>query len=430
MIKIGIISLGCAKNLVDSEMILGMLKKGNYEIVTKPEAADGIIINTCGFINDAKQEAIDTILEMSKYNKKLIVVGCLVQRYEKELKEQLPEVDLFVPIRDYATLHDRINTLFEDSSLNSGICPTNRILSTPPFTAYLRISDGCDNCCSYCAIPLIRGGFRSRKLNELIEETQLLVKKGIKELVVISQDTTRYGSDFKDGTTIVTLLKKLLEFKELDYIRMLYLYPSEVTDELLELISKEKRLTPYFDLPIQHASSKILNKMHRRGDKEYLYSLFKKIRDVVPNAILRTTVIVGFPGETESDFQELLEFVQKIKFDHLGVFKYSREEDTLAYKMHSQVNEKTKNDRYNELMSLQRKISYELNKTHLGEIMEGLVVAETFNGEYELRSGWNAPDDVDGKIIISSSYPLKIGQKIKVKITSVLAYDLYGVVVF
>ena len=426
MKKIGIVSLGCAKNLVDSEMILGMLKDGGYEIVNDPSEADGIIINTCGFILDAKQESIDTILEMAKYNKKLIVVGCLTERYEEDLKKELPEVDLFIPIRDYPHIAERINDLFNNDALKKGLCPTSRVLSTPKFTAYLKISEGCNNRCTYCAIPLIRGSFKSRPLNELIEEAKMLASRGVKELVVISQDTTRYGTDIDDKTTIVTLLNELLKIQEFEYIRMLYLYPNEVTDELLELMGKEKRLTPYFDMPIQHASSRILKAMNRRGDKEFLYDLFKRTRKFIPNAILRTTIIVGFPGETEEDFNELLEFIQDIKFDHLGAFTYSKEEDTIAYDMENQIDEKVKKDRLNRLMKIQRKISYDLNKTHIGEIMEGLIVAKKGSNEYEFRSGWNAPDDVDGKIIVTSTKPLKLGEKVKVTITDAFAYDLYG----
>lgn len=428
MIKIGIVSLGCAKNLVDSEMILGMLKEGNYEIVNDPSKADGIIVNTCGFIDAAKEEAINTILEMAQYHKKLIVVGCLVQRYEQELKEQIPEVDLFVSIKDYPTINAKINALFNDDSLKEGLCPMRRVISTPSFTAYLKISEGCNNCCTYCAIPLIRGSFRSFPLKDLIEEAKMLAKNGAKELVVISQDTTRYGSDFKDGTTIVTLLKELLKIKELEYIRMLYLYPNEVSDELLQLMNDEPRLTPYFDLPIQHASSRILKAMNRRGDKEFLKELFDRTRRIIKNPTLRTTVIVGFPGETEEDFEELLEFIQEIKFDHLGAFTYSKEENTVADKMDNQVDEKVKKARLNRLMRVQQKISYDLNKKRIGEVMEGLVVAKNLkNGEYEFRSGWNAPDDVDGKIIITSDEPLKIGQKVTVKITNAFSYDLYGI---
>ena len=427
MIKIGMVSLGCAKNLVDSEMVLGMLKQGNYEIVTNPKEADGIIINTCGFIESAKQEAIDTILEMAQYHKKLIVIGCLVQRYLNDLKKELPEVDLFVAIRDYATINEKINALFNDNSLKESLCPTQRVLSTPKFTAYLRISEGCNNRCTYCAIPLIRGSFKSRPLEELLKEARQLADKGIKELVIISQDTTRYGEDLSGDITIVTLLKKLLEIKEFDYIRMLYLYPSEITDDLLYLISEEKRLTPYFDLPIQHASSKILKAMNRRGDKEFLLDLFSKTRRIIKNAVLRTTVIVGFPGETEEDFNELIDFIKTIKFDHLGAFTYSKEEDTVAYEMKNQIDENVKVKRLEKLMQIQRKIAYDLNKTHIGEIMEGLVVAKSIKpNEYEFRSGWNAPDDVDGKIIISSNRKLEIGEKVKIKIVEAFAYDLYG----
>lgn len=284
MKKIGIISLGCAKNLVDSEEILGMLHSSNFQIVNDPNEADAIIVNTCGFINSSKQESIDTILEMSQYHKKLIVVGCLVERYLNELKEELPEVDLFVPIKDYGKIHEHLIKLFDGDEDIIPLCPTNRVLSTPPYTSYLRISDGCNNRCTFCAIPLIRGNFKSRSKEEILKEAEILSKKDIKELVVISQDTTRYGTDL-ENESIVTLLKDLLKYPTFAYIRLLYLYPDEVSDELIELISKEERLTSYFDLPIQHINDRLLKNMNRRGDKKYIIELIKKIRSHVPNAV-------------------------------------------------------------------------------------------------------------------------------------------------
>lgn len=426
-IKIGLVSLGCAKNQVDSEQVLGMLNDSGFEIVSSPSIADVIIVNTCGFISSSKEESIDTILEMAKYNKKLIVIGCLVERYLDELKKELPEVDLFVPIREYHLLKDKINQLMNNSAVLYDFSYQHRLPVTPHFTAYLRISEGCNNRCTYCAIPLIRGGFKSRPFDEVIDEARILASRGIKELVVISQDTTRYGSDFENPKTITNLLEELLKIKEFDFIRLLYLYPDEIEDDLLRLIATEPRLTPYFDLPIQHASSKILKSMNRRGDKEFLLDLINnRIRKIVPNAILRTTIIVGFPGETDEDFNELLEFVKEIRFDHLGAFTYSREEGTASYDFNDQVDEDVKNTRYQKLMREQRKISYLNNKEHIGKIMEGLVVGIYKDGSYLLRSWWNAPDDIDGNIIFKSHKQLQLGQKVRVRIIGCYGYDLEG----
>lgn len=429
-IKVGLISLGCAKNQVDSEQILGMLSDSGFEIVSSPSLADVIIVNTCGFITSSKEESIDTILEMTKYKKKLVVVGCLVERYLDELKKEIPEVDLFIPIREYHLLKEKINSLFEDKSVLYEFSYKHRLPVTPPFTAYLRISEGCNNCCTYCAIPLIRGKFRSRLFYEIIEEARMLASRGIKEIVVISQDTTRYGSDFVHPKTITELLKALLEIQEFEYIRLLYLYPDEINDDLLYLISTEPRLTPYFDLPIQHASSKILNDMNRRGDKEFLIDLINnRIRKIVPNAIIRTTIIVGFPGETDEDFNELIDFIKFIKFDHLGAFTYSREEGTKSYDFNNQIDESIKEIRYKQLMRVQRVISYNKNKMHIGKEMEGLVIGKHRDGSYLLRSWWNAPDDIDGNIYFKSDINLEVGQKVKVKITSCYEYDLEGEIV-
>ena len=301
-----------------------------------------------------------------------------------------------------------------------------RKLANNNYTAYLKISDGCDNRCAYCAIPLIRGEFVSREPEKIIYEANRLAECGYKELIVLQQDTTKYGVDFDDKSiNIVFLLKELLKVKSLDYIRLLYLYPDEISEELIDLISKEPRLTPYFDIPIQHSEDKILELMNRRGNKNYLRNLFKRIREKCPNAVLRTTVMVGFPGETEDDFKGLLDFIQEIEFDHLGCFSYSREEDTPAYNFPNQLDEEIKKKRLDEVMRLQQKISYRKNKLHIGEVMEGLVVG-TDHDYYCLRSYWNAPDDVDGKILFKCDSKIEIGQKIKVKITSAFVYDLLG----
>ena len=424
MLKVGLVSLGCAKNLVDSENILGLLKHDGYTITNTIEDSDIIIVNTCGFIDSSKKESIETIFEMLSYNKKVVVTGCLAQRYEEELRKEIPEA-YFIPIKDY----DKFNKLFRevDKELNSdsGLDDHYRVISTGKYSAYLKIGEGCDNCCTYCAIPLIRGHFVSRPYDEIIEEANKLADSGIKEVIVLEQDTTKYGIDLKDGNNTVSLLKGLLGVKKLDYIRLLYLYPDEISDELIDLIAKEKRLTPYFDIPIQHSEDHILKDMNRRGNKEFLRNLFNKIKTKVPNAILRTTVMVGFPGETEEDVDNLINFIKEIGFDHLGAFTYSREEGTKSYNFKNQIDENTKKARLDRLMRAQQGVSYKRNKTHIGEIMEGLVVGKE-KEQYLLRSYWNAPDDVDGKIYFTSKEELNEGDIVKVKINEAFVYDLLG----
>ena len=303
MKKVGMISLGCAKNLVDSENILGLLDHDKYQIVNNIDEADIIFINTCGFIESSKKESIDTIFETISYGKKVVVTGCLVQRYKDELIKEIPEVNRFIAIRDYPHLNDILQEIDPDLEEQGGVDDKYRIVSTGNFSAYLKIGEGCDNCCTYCAIPLIRGHFVSRPQKEIVLEAKKLVEQGYKELIVLEQDTTKYGIDLHNGENIVGLLKQLLAIPNLDYIRLLYLYPDEITDELIDLIrDNQDRLTPYFDIPIQHSEDNILKAMNRRGDKEFLRQLFSKIRNKIPNAILRTTVMVGFPGETERDF--------------------------------------------------------------------------------------------------------------------------------
>ena len=424
MLKVGLVSLGCAKNLVDSENILGLLKHDGYIITPSIEDSDIIIVNTCGFIDSSKKESIETIFEMLSYNKKVVVTGCLAQRYEGELRKEIPEVT-FIPIHDYDKFNELFKRVDKDLKNNGGLDDHYRIISTGNYSAYLKIGEGCDNCCSYCAIPLIRGHFVSRPYNEIIEEANSLADSGIKEVIVLEQDTTKYGIDLKEKVNIVDLLNGLLKIEKLDYIRLLYLYPDEISDELIDLIAKEKKLTPYFDIPIQHSETSILKAMNRRGDKELLRQLFNKIKSKVPNAILRTTVMVGFPGETEEDVDNLIKFMEEIEFDHLGAFTYSREEGTKSFEFKNQINKKTKKKRLERVMHAQQRISYKRNKQHIGEIMEGLVVGKE-KGQYLLRSYWNAPDDVDGKIYFSSNKDLKEGEKVKVKIDSAFVYDLQG----
>ena len=425
MKKIALISLGCEKNLVDSENILGLLLKNHYEIVNDKDDADILIINTCGFIESSKKESIDTILDNIGKKQKVVVTGCLVNRYQEELAKEIPEVDLWIPIRDYKRFNALLATLDQDLTNYEGLNDDYRLVSTGNYSAYLKVGDGCSNCCTYCAIPLIRGPYVSRPFESVIKEAKKLANEGYKELIVLEQDTTRYGLDLKEKKTIVDLLKELLKIQGLEYIRLLYLYPDEITDELIDLITKEERLTPYFDIPIQHSEDSILKAMNRRGDKEYLRNLFTKIRNKIPNAILRTTIMVGFPGETNQDFSSLLDFIKEIKFDHLGAFKYSKEEGTKSFNYPHQVRESTKQKRLETLMELQQGISYELNKRHIGEVMTGLVVGRE-KDYYLLRSYYNAPDDIDGKILFLSNRPLKEGEKVKVLIKESYVYDLYG----
>ena len=426
MKKVGLVSLGCHKNLVDSENILGLFDRNGYEITSDPSEADIIVINTCGFIESSKKESIENILEMLNYNKKVVVTGCLAERYLEDLKKEIPEVDLYIPIREYNHFNKHLYVLDKSIDPSIGVDDDYRIVSTGPYSAYLKIGEGCDNRCSYCAIPLIRGGFVSRPLEDIIKEAKDLASNGIKEIVVLEQDTTKYGIDFKNkNINIVTLLKELLKIQEFAYIRLLYLYPDEISDELIELMGSEPRLTPYFDIPIQHSESHILKDMYRRGNKEFLLNLFHKIKDKVPNAVIRTTVMVGFPGETEEDVDNLISFMNEVKFDHLGSFTYSAEEGTPAAYFDGQIDEETKNKRKDKVMKAQQKISYLKAKSHIGEIMTGLVIGKD-NDNYLLRSYWNAPDDVDGKIYFTSNKELHNGDIVKVKINHAFVYDLMG----
>jgi len=430
MIKVGLISLGCSKNLVDSEMILGALANSKFQVVNTIEDSDVIIVNTCGFIESSKEESIANILDVIKYGKKVVVTGCLVERYLDELKTSIPEVNLWIPLREYKNFASKIESLFEEKMEVEELNPFVRMLSTPPFMAYLRTSEGCNNCCAYCAIPLIRGSFRSRPFDEVVAEAKLLAKNGIKELVLISQDTTRYGSDFKEPKSIVDLLKELLKIPEFISFRLLYLYPDEITDDLIDLIAKNPRISPYFDIPFQHSSDPILKGMLRRGTGESYQTLIDKIRGKIPHAILRTTYIVGFPGETDEDFVNLVAFTKKNKFDHMGAFTYSREDGTKAFDYKDQVPEALKKGRLSKIMEVQKKISYANNKDRIGEVMEGIVIEyNSTNKVYGLRSYWNAPDDIDGKISFISTKEHKIGDIVKVKITNAYIYDLFGEVV-
>ena len=420
-----LVSLGCAKNTVDSETILSFFKRNGFNIVVNPIKADVIVINTCGFILPSKQESIDTIIKYIEYGKKVVVVGCLVERYLEELKESIPEVDLWIPIRDYSKMASMVKGLFKDEIIEE-YNPYYRVLSTPFYSGYLKISDGCDNHCSYCAIPLIRGSFKSVPKEILIEEAKRMASIGVKELVVISQDTSKYGSDIYENYRIHNLLQDILDLKLFVSIRLLYLYSYEVTDELIETIYQNRDvLLPYFDIPIQHASNKMLKLMNRKDKKEDIVALIKKIRNKFDRSIIRTTLIVGFPNETEEDFNELNDFIRGNHFDHLGVFAYSKEEGTAGDLMDNQIEEDVKINRREIIMKTQSKVSYDLNKKHVGEIMKGLVVGKE-GEEYLVRTYFNAPDDIDGNIYIKSPKPLKLGDEVEIKITSCSIYDLEG----
>lgn len=430
------ISLGCEKNLVDSEMIVGAFYKAKFIITTNIDEADIIIVNTCGFIDSAKEEAINTIVDVLEFKEngaKIIVTGCLVQRYQQELMKLLPEVDLWVPIRDYYRFGELLSDLLKDDYSNLCIRMEDRILSTPPYMAYVRISDGCNNRCNYCAIPLIRGNFVSRREDEIVSEIEKLVKNGVIEINLISQDLTNYGYDLRqngENVTLVTLLKKLVKIDGIKWIRMLYLYPDEITDELIELVSKEKNILPYFDIPIQHASDKMLKLMNRRGTNSEIKELVEKIRNKIPDAILRTTLIVGFPHETNEDFEFLKEYIKDVPFEHLGAFAYSREEDTKGYSMSNQVSKKIKNQRLSEILDTQKWVSLSKNREMIGKEYDCII--ERYDEETNKFYGRTyafAPDDIDGSVIIDFSEDIIIGDINRVYVYDADFYDLFAKIV-
>ena len=382
--NVGFISLGCSKNLVDTEMCIGLFKKNNFTIVNKPKEADIIVINTCGFIESAKQEAINTILEMLEYKKEncqyLIVMGCLVQRYKEKLEKELPEVDLFLKIDDYQNIWKKINTLLQSKQHNcENLQYFNRVISTGKTTAYLKIAEGCSNYCTYCAIPYIRGNYISRPWEEIIEEAKELVSKGIKELIIIAQDTTKYGVDLYGKSRLAELLDSISQIEGIKWVRFLYAYPESITDELIETVKESSKICHYFDIPIQHISNMILKRMNRKTSQEDIIKLIKKIKKEIPDAIIRTSLIVGFPGETNQDFIELAQFVQKTKFDKLGVFMYSKEDGTPAEKLPNQVHTNTKKARYKKIMERQQQISKQNLKNKIGNTYMTLIAGLTKN---------------------------------------------------
>lgn len=424
MIKVGLVSLGCAKNRVDSEMILGMFPQEYFSFTIDPKDADYIIINTCGFIEDAKKESIDTIFEMLSYKAKVIIVGCLAERYIEALEEEIPEASLIVPIKDYDKLAEKLAELTGIKEIRP-INPLRRVIGGTPFSTYLRISEGCNNFCSFCAIPFIRGRFVSRPFEEILTEARQLKEKGIKEISLISQDTTIYGSDFPNQRPNIVDLLSELEKVGFYSIRLLYLYPGEISDDLIDKIAESKIIAHYFDIPVQCASDKLLKLMKRHVTQKETMELFRKIKIKCPDAILRTTLISGFSGETIDDQRKTIEFLKDVKFDHMGCFTYSPEEGTAGYYLPHRVRQSTRERRKEELLNVQKGISYSNNKSHIGEIMEGIVIGGS-DGSYQLRSYWNAPDDIDGHIYFKSRKELKSGDIVKVKITNAFIYDLDG----
>lgn len=425
--KLGLISLGCAKNKIDSELFLGLAKKYQIEITNNINDADVIVVNTCGFIESSKQESLDTIFEVLDYQsigKKIVVMGCLVERYLEDLKKEIPEVDYFIPIKNYNELHNFFIEITSSTDIYK-FNYENRIISTPENTAYLRIGDGCNNKCNYCAIPLIRGSYRSRPFEDIMAEANMLADKGVKELTLIAQDTTAYGSDLND-MTLSKLLSSIAELNKFKWIRVLYLYPDEITLDLLETFKKYDSIVNYFDIPIQHANDKILSKMNRRGSKALIHHLITTIREMIPDAIIRTTLIVGFPGETKKEFDELKSFINEIQFEHLGVFTYSDEDDTVGSTMYPKVRQSTMEQRRNQIMSLQLIINTNRLSKLIGTTVEAIVdhYDEDIN-MYALRYYAQALDDVDGYIYVKHKY-LNIGEFYQVTITDFDDYDLIG----
>ena len=459
--NVGFISLGCSKNLIDTEVAIGKFKEHEFNIVNDPKEADIIVVNTCGFIESAKEEAINTILEMAEYKngrcKFLIAMGCLVQRYYKELAKEMPEVDLFLKIEDYNRLWDKVAELLEQPNQNASkendaittIASKNtktndednkikqlpmfaekeylaRTVSTGENYAYLKIGEGCSNMCTYCAIPYIRGLFISRKMEEILEEAKMLANKGVKEIIVIAQDTTKYGVDLYGESKLAELLQKISEIKGIEWIRFLYSYPEGITDELIDTVKNNDKICKYFDIPIQHISNYVLKKMNRKTSKENIVNLINKIRKDIPNVVLRTSLIVGFPGETEQDFIELLDFVKSTKFDKLGVFKYSKEENTPAAKMPNQIHYMTKNARYRKIMSEQKEISKKKLEEQIGKKMQVLIENVSFDGKYLVGRTRNDVPEEDGIVYIKRTEKNEnlLNQFIWCKIVDVSDYDL------
>ena len=433
--KVGFISLGCNKNLVDTEKTISIFKENNYEIVNNPKEAEIIVINTCGFIESAKEEAINTILEMAEYKKQkckyLIAMGCLVERYKKELEKELPEVDLFIKYSEYGDLWKKIQELIKKREEKIDFEQwQDRVITTGKTTAYLKIADGCSNRCTYCAIPYIRGPFKSREFEEIIEEAKDLEKRGYKELILTAQDTTKYGLDLYKKSRLAELITEISKIDGIKWIRFLYSYPETITDELIEEVKNNPKICKYFDIPMQHISDKMLKKMNRKSTKESTMKLITKLREEIPGVIVRSTLMVGFPGETNDDFNEMYEFVKWAKFDKLGCFTYSKEEGTAAANMPDQVHPMTKKSRYNKIMKLQQQISKENLQRFIGKefevLIEDAIVGDDNKTYFVGRTYMDVPD-IDGYVYLTGD--AEINTYTKCKITNVNDYDLFGEII-
>ena len=439
-LKVGIVSLGCVKNLVDTEVMLGCLKRAGFSITNREVEADILVVNTCGFITDAKEESINTILEIAQMKavghcRALLVAGCLAQRYAYELMEEMPEIDGILGVSRIYQIVPIINRVLSGERVLEVGAPEYafgempRVLATPPYTAYVKIAEGCDNKCAYCAIPSIRGSFISRNMESITKETAGLVSGGVKEVILIAQDTTKYGYDIYGMFSLSNLIKELVHINGLEWIRLLYCYPNKFTSELIEVLASEKKVCRYLDIPLQHASDSILQSMNRGGTAEQNRQLIERLRLAVPGVALRTSFIVGFPGETEADFQTLLDFMQEVRFDKVGIFTYSLEEATPAATFANQIPEEIKQERYQRAMLLQQKISLENNGRKKGSIIsvliEGKAKDKVEKNIYIGRSEFDAPD-IDGKVLVSSPIELVTGQIVPVLVKSAYEYDLIG----
>lgn len=436
MYRVGVVSLGCAKNRVDTEMMLGILDRNGYELTTNESEADVLIVNTCGFINSAKEESIDTLLSLAEYKKTgrlklLVATGCLAQRYEKDLLSEIPELDLLLGVNQYEQLPKalgealagkRASYVADDLHILSG----ERVLTTPPYMAYIRVADGCDNRCSYCAIPLIRGGFRSRAMDEVLTEIGTLAAQGVKEHVIVAQDTSRFGIDTQGRSLLPELLEKAAAIPGVEWLRVLYCYPDEVDERLLDVMAAHDNICKYIDLPLQHADPLILRRMNRRGDMEKVRAFLTRAREM--GFTLRTTFIVGFPGETDEQFQRLMDFVRDIRFDRMGAFTYSAEEDTPAAEMPDQVPEAVKEQRLDALMTLQQSISLENNRKRVGRTERALVERVREDGVAIARTAAEAPDS-DGLLYLENAHDVAPGTFVQARITGADIYDLTGVIV-
>lgn len=427
----GVISLGCSKNLVDTEMAIGLFRENGFELVTEAEKADILLVNTCGFIESAKEEAIQTIFEMAEYKKKrckkLIVMGCLVQRYKEELAKEIPEVDLWIKFQEYDTFWEQVKTVLEPTKeKQEKLDFHNRVISTGDNFVYVRIAEGCSNHCTYCAIPSIRGAFCSRTIEDILEETKKYAKEGYQEVILIAQDTTKYGLDIYGEPKLAELLERISKIDGIHWIRFLYAYPETITDELIQIVKTNPKVCHYFDIPIQHIADPVLKRMNRKSNGNSIRELMQKLRKEIPDVIIRTTVMVGFPGETQEDFEELQEFIQEAKLDKMGAFAYSKEENTPAERLPNQIHPSTKKSRYRKIMELQQEISKENLEKKIGQTFEVLVEAKSYDGKYYVGRSYMDVPEIDGYIWIKAEKDLMIGGFYHVVIDEVQEYDLIG----